>query len=92
MTRNQAVYAKSLHLVWKHQHAFPEVVLRMGAFHTVCVFLAVLGKRFGDAGFKDLLVEPGVIGSSACNRVLKEKHYHRSLRCHKLVFEALVKI
>ena len=61
----------------------------MGAFHTICAFLAVLGKRFGDAGLTDLPVESGVVGQSACEVVMAGKHYNRALRLHKLVFEAI---
>ena len=33
------------------------IVLRMDGFHIASIFLAVLGKRFGDARQRDLLVE-----------------------------------
>lgn len=45
-----AIYAKAQEIVWKQREEFSNVVLRMGAFHTAMTFLAVLGKRFGDAG------------------------------------------
>ena len=57
----------------------------MGAFHISCAFLAVIGKRFGNAGLQYLLVENGVIGSSAVERLLSGKQYiNRSLHVHKL--------
>ena len=33
------------------------MILRMGAFHTSMTFLAVIRKRFEDAGLSDLFVE-----------------------------------
>ena len=39
------------------------IKLRMGGFHATCVFLGVIGKRFGEAGLKDLIVETGLIGA-----------------------------
>ncbi|CAC5401974.1 unnamed protein product [Mytilus coruscus] len=60
----------------------------MGAFHTACAFIAVIGKRFGDAGLGDLLLESGVIGSGSLTGVFEGKHYNRALRLHKIVFEA----
>ena len=51
-------------------------------------YLAAIGKRFGDAGLHELLVESGVIGPSAIDGVLSGKHYNQGLRAHKLQFEA----
>ena len=48
-----AIYCKAQEIRWKHPCKFQNVVLRMGAFHTVTAFLTVLGKPFGDAGLQD---------------------------------------
>ena len=54
-------------------------VLRLGAFHTFCAFLASIGKWFGDAGLRELLIENGVVGPSAVEGVLCGKSYNRAL-------------
>ncbi|CAC5360780.1 unnamed protein product [Mytilus coruscus] len=64
----------------------------MGAFHTACAFIVVIGKRFGDAGLGDLLLESGVIGSGSLTGVFEGKHYNRALRLHKIVFEAFERL
>ncbi|KAL9951848.1 hypothetical protein ACROYT_G044583 [Oculina patagonica] len=89
---DQAIYAKALEVVWKQQQEFKSVVLMMGDFHVACVFLAVIGKRFGDAGLRDLLTESRIIGSGSLNGVLEGKHYNRALRIHKVVLEALMRL
>lgn len=33
------------------------MVRRMGAFHTACIFIAVIGKRFDDAGLREWIIE-----------------------------------
>ena len=38
------------------------IVLRMGAFHTSCIFIAVIGKRFHDAGLRDWIIESDLLG------------------------------
>ena len=38
-------------------YTFSPIVLRMGVFHTICTMLAIMGKRFGDAGLRDVAVE-----------------------------------
>ena len=89
---DQAIYAKALDIVWKHPVQFQRIVLRMGAFHVACTFLAVIGKRFGDAGLRDILVESRVVGPAAVGSVLKGKHYNRALRCRKLLLDALFQV
>ena len=43
----------------------------MGAFHTAMTFLAVLEKRFGDAGLSDLVIEAGIVASGSMSGVLE---------------------
>ena len=57
---DQALYAKAAEITWKHDDKFKNIILRMGAFHTICN-LSTIGKRFQDAGLRDLCVEAGVI-------------------------------
>ncbi|VDI28190.1 Hypothetical predicted protein [Mytilus galloprovincialis] len=52
----------------------------------------VIGKRFGDAGLGDLLLESGVIGSGSLTGVFEGKHYNRALRLLKIVFEAFERL
>ncbi len=61
---DQAVYAKAFELLQmpSHQSLKDFVVLRLGAFHTTCTFLAIIGKRFGDAGLRDIIVEANLLG------------------------------
>ena len=37
----------------------------MGVFHIICNLLSVLGKRFQDAGLRDLCVASGVIAEGS---------------------------
>ena len=61
----------------------------MGAFHVADICIAVLCKRFADAGLRDSLVESGVVASGSVDAVLTGHHYNRSIRAHKFVWEAL---
>ena len=73
---DQAIYAKALAVIWKQQQEFKSVVLMMGDFHVACVLLAVIGKRFGDAGLRDLLIESRIIGTGSLNGVLEGGTLH----------------
>ena len=61
---DQAIYAKAVEILQNPTYIDLKrfVVLRMGAFHTACIFIAVIGKRFADAGLRDLIVEARFLG------------------------------
>ena len=82
---DQAIYAKAIELTWKHPHLFKELVIRMGDFHTVFNFMATIGKRFQDAGLRDLAVESDVIAEGSSQAVME-------CRLYKLVYEALLRL
>ena len=59
---DQALYAKAAEIIWKHPEKFQNtIIIRLGAFHTICTLLATIGKHFQDAGLRDLLIESGVL-------------------------------
>ena len=62
----------------------------MGTFHTICNALSILGKRFRDAGLKDICIEAGIVAEGSINDVLDGKHYNRAVRVHKYIYEALM--
>ena len=61
----------------------------MGAFHTACIFLGIIGARFADAVLEDLLIESEVIAQGSITGVFEGKHYNRTVISHKIVMEAL---
>ena len=87
----KAIYAKAIEIKWKHSEHFRDMIVRMGAFHTICTLLEIIGKRFQDAGLRDLCVESQVIAEGSVSRVMEGGKYNRTLRLHKLVYEALMR-
>ena len=85
---DQALYAKATEIVSKYPNIFKGIVLRMGEFHTICTLLSILGKRFQDAGLRDICIECGVIAEGSVSGVLDGRRYNRSVRFHKLMYEA----
>ena len=63
------------------------IVLRLEAFHTSCIFMAVIGKRFGDAGLRD--IESNLLGESSVEQMLKGKHYNNAVRVLKYLYDAV---
>ena len=86
-----AIYAKAMEIKWKQSEHFEDVIVRMGAFHTICTLLGIIGKRFQDAGLRDLCVESQVIAEGSVFGVMEGRKYNRAVRLHKLVYEALMR-
>ena len=89
---DQAIYAKLQEILWQDQTLndqamYSAIVPRMGTFHVICVLLAVIGRRFGDAGLRDVLVEGNVISSGSVSAALEGRHYNRAVRAHLVVAE-----
>ena len=74
---DQAFYAKAADIVWKHPDTFQSIVQRLGMFHTICNFQGIIGKRFRDAGLRDLAVESEVIAVGSVDNVLDGHQYNR---------------
>ena len=89
---DQALFAKAAEIAWKQKELFPNILLRMGTFHTICNALSILGKRFWDAGLKDICIEAGIVAEGSINGVLDGKHYNRAVRVHKYIYEALMRL
>ena len=62
---DQAIYAKAFEILLNPTYIDLKrfIVLRMGAFHTSCIFIAVIGKRFADAGLRDWIIEANLSGA-----------------------------
>ena len=64
----------------------------MGVFHTACTLLSIIGKRFQDAGLRDLCVESGAIVEGSVAGVLDEGRYNSGVRLHNIMHEALMRM
>ena len=69
-----AIYAKAVEILMMPQHRELRkfIVLRMGAFHISCIFLPVIGKRFGDAGLRNIIIEANLLGNFISFYIFKE--------------------
>ena len=89
---DQAMYEKASEIQWKQSEGFKDIALRMGVFHTACTMLSIIGKRFQDAGLRELCVESGVIAEGSVAGVLDGRGYNRGVRVHRLMYEALMRL
>ena len=89
---DQALYSKACEIVWKEPEKLRPVVLTMGTFHTICNLMSIIGKRFTDAGLRDIAVESGVLAEGSVDAALESRQYNRAVHLHKLVYEALLRM
>ena len=89
---DQALYAKAAEIVWKHREKYQKVILRLGVFHTIGTMLSIIGKRFQDAGLKDLCIEANLVAEGSVARVLEGRQYNRAVRVHKIMYEELLRL
>ncbi|KAI4816806.1 hypothetical protein KUCAC02_009112 [Chaenocephalus aceratus] len=69
---------------------FSAIVPFLGPFHTQCVMMSAIYKRYKGSELGEVLVAAGVIADGSVDRALKGKHYKRGLRCLRLMYEALM--
>ena len=58
-------------------------------FHTIMMFMAVIYKRFKDAGLRDLVIQLGLLPEGSVDQVLSRKMCKRGVRVYKLTYEVL---
>ena len=85
-------YVKVKEIQWRLRQEFESMVTRMGGFHVVMNYLAVLGKKYQSSGIENLLIESGMYGSSTTSIRLKGKSYNRVVGTHKIVMEAMLRL
>ena len=72
---DHAIYAKAVEIVMNEKFTDLRtfINIRMGGFHAASIFLGVIGKRFKDAGLKDLIMESRLLGEDQVDQMLKGK-------------------
>ena len=81
LTFDEALYSKAKEVQWRMPDKFKNLVLRLGGFHTIIVFLAVIGKQFRDRGLEDDLIDCDVYAGNTVEQIFRGKHYNRGALC-----------
>ena len=56
------------------------------------VYMAILKKRFADAGLRDALVQSSIIAEGSVDMALQGKNYKRGIRMYKTFYEVLMRL
>ena len=92
ITFDEQLYCKAKMLQWFKPEKCGNLVVMLSGFHTQLNFIKVIGHFMAGSGLKDILVENGVYGENTVLNILHGKQWNRTIRAHKLVFEALWRI
>ena len=55
----------------------------------MCIFIAVIGKRFADTALRDIVIEANLLGESSVDQMFKGKHFYNAMRILKYLYEAV---
>ena len=75
---------------WKPSSFWKDFPVLSG-FHRACAFLPAIYKRFKGSRLEDIAIYAGILGVGSAGAALKDKHYKRGMRIHKLTYEALLR-
>ena len=92
ITFDEKIYAKAKEIQWRRPDEFKKLIIRMGGFHIALNFLSVIGKRYSESGFEDILIEADLYGSNTVAKIIKGKSYNRGVRAQKLMLEAFLRL
>ena len=88
---DQAIYSKAIEIKWKEKQKFGNVILMMGMFHMLMMYMRILSKRYSDARIRNILIQSGTVAEGSMDKVLCGKMYNRGVRAYKMVYEAIVR-
>jgi len=77
---------------WSDPDVYNNVIINLGAFHTMCSYMGSLGKMMAGSGFEELVIEAGICASGSIDRVMSGKHYNRAMRVHVIMVDAVERL
>ena len=89
LTVDQALYYKLMQLKWMVPGYIDRLIPHLGGFYILLNFLKVIGQHMKGCSIEDAWVEGGILGPNSCEQVMSGKLYKKSVRTHKLTFQAL---
>ena len=92
ITFDYAAARMAYDIVWEKPTLYSNVLVHMGAFHTMCSYMGSLGKMMNGSGFEEILIEAGVCASGSINQVINGSHYNRAMRVHQHMADAIERL
>ena len=72
---------KAYLLIWNHSQRYENHIVMIGTFHLACAYMKMLGKKWMEVDFSEILLEAGLVTPGSLSGVISGKNYSRSLNC-----------
>ena len=92
VTFDYAAARIAYNIIWDRPSRYSNVVIHMGAFHTMRSYMGALGKMMSGSGFEDVLIEAGVVASGSISQIMNGSHYNRAMRVHQHMADAVERL
>jgi len=76
-------------IIWNSPETFSGVTVNLGGFHTMCTYMAALGRMMAGSGFEELLIEARLCTSGSMTQSMNGKHFNRVMRVHHHMLDAV---
>ena len=80
---DEQVYARVLHIIWKHRDRYSKIIPIMNSFHQIRDFQIVLFNRYNCLGLQDWFVDSGTIPAGSVSEVFEGRHYYHTIHLQK---------
>ena len=70
---DQSIFAKAMEIKRKEPKKFQDFFIMLGTFHTIIMFMAVINKRFKDAGLRGLVIQSGLQAEGSVDKLCQGK-------------------
>jgi hypothetical protein len=77
---------------WNDPDEFQNVIIHLGAFHTMCSYIGALGHMIVGSGFEEVVLEAGICAIGSLKTTMSGKHYNRAMRVHQLINDAIQRL
>ena len=89
LTVDEGLFPKLMELKWSVPEYKDILIPRLGGLHTAMSFQGCLGQQMQDSDSGKIWTESGLLGDNSVQQIRAGKSYARSVREHKLTFQAL---
>ena len=92
ITMDLAAAKIALDVKWNDLEKYENVVIHLGAFHTMCSYMGALGRMMTGSRFEDIVIEAGICASGSIRQVMSGQHYNRAMHTHLLMMDAVERL
>ena len=74
-TFDLGVCMKAYLLIWNHSQRYENHIVMIGTFHLACAYMKMLGKKWMEVDFSEILLEAGLVTPGSLSGVISGKNY-----------------